>query len=108
MFSLLYVTVNFLLLQTNFLSLFLCLNPKADSIKSSTSLLTSLWLRLLVNLTTTADGQGLLLRLSGSLDLLCDIWSSLTDKSEREKCAVILRNLCFYGPTKTALVTNGN
>jgi hypothetical protein len=89
-----------LIKKTNFLSSFLQVHPKTQTF------LSSLWLKLLVNLTFTTDGQSTLAKLNGSIDLLCNIWTHVKPEYHI-LCVIVLRNLCFYGPIKTTIVTNG-
>ncbi|XP_019849330.1 PREDICTED: uncharacterized protein LOC109580505 isoform X2 [Amphimedon queenslandica] len=96
--------------KTNFLSSFLLINPKVDLAKHSASsspyLLVTEWLHLLVNYTFTNDGMSLVAKLQGSVDLLCDLWAHLKRRRDKLNCVAILRNLCFYGPSKAPLASN--
>ena len=41
------------------------------------------------------------------MDLLCDLWPCLRKRKDRLNCVIVMRNLCFYGPSKAALASNG-
>ena len=40
-----------------------------------------------------------------SIDILLDVYSS--NRDAQHNCLLVLRNLCFYGPSKTLLASNG-
>ena len=37
-----------------------------------------------------------------------ELWQFTNDKGVRSQATLLTRNLCFYGPTKTLLASNGN
>ena len=43
---------------------------------------------------------------AGSLDVLLDVYHN-SDAETQEHSVLVLRNLCFFGPSKTMLASNG-
>ena len=42
-----------------------------------------------------------------ALELIVELWQYSSDKGVRVQATLLTRNLCFYGPTKTLLASNG-
>ncbi|MEQ2203290.1 hypothetical protein XENOCAPTIV_028178, partial [Xenoophorus captivus] len=61
----------------------------------------SLWLRLLVSLSSTGDGQQSILKVSGVLELLADL------APQRKHALLTLHNLCFCPANKSHVMANG-
>ncbi|XP_020501996.2 rotatin isoform X1 [Labrus bergylta] len=96
-----------LLQKNNFLQAFLSVPiPKAGSVKATSvscgsGSLLGLWLRLLVNLSVTEDGQLSILRVTGALELLADL------APQRRHALLTLHNLCFCPANKPHVLANG-
>ncbi|MEQ2275196.1 hypothetical protein XENORESO_000081 [Xenotaenia resolanae] len=60
----------------------------------------SLWLRLLVSLSSTGDGQQSILKVSGVLELLADL------APQRKHALLTLHNLCFCPANKSHVMAN--
>uniref|UniRef100_A0A3Q3FFD4 Rotatin n=1 Tax=Labrus bergylta TaxID=56723 RepID=A0A3Q3FFD4_9LABR len=95
-----------LLQKNNFLQAFLSVPiPKAGSVKATSvscgsGSLLGLWLRLLVNLSVTEDGQLSILRVTGALELLADL------APQRRHALLTLHNLCFCPANKPHVLAN--
>lgn len=90
--------------KTNFLQNFLSLTlPKGGSKRLSS--LTVLWLRLLLNMSYAEDGQQMILRLDGGLDLLTEMSKF---KHRRGPCLplLIFHNICFSPTNKPKILAN--
>ncbi|XP_029955033.1 rotatin isoform X2 [Salarias fasciatus] len=95
-----------LLQRNNFLQAFLSVPvPKAAAAKSSSAAgggsLLSLWLKLLVSLSSAEDGQQSILRVTGALELLAVL------APHRRHALLALHNLCFGPANKSHIVANG-
>lgn len=95
------------LLKSNFLQHFLSLPmPKAggrSSVPTGDPL--SLWLRLLLNVSFGEDGQQMILRLRGALELLVELAQS-KHSSTKPTILLILHNICFCSANKPKVLAN--
>ncbi|XP_063087539.1 rotatin isoform X2 [Cavia porcellus] len=90
--------------KSNFLQNFLSLSlPKGGN--KHLSNLTVLWLKLLLNLSFAEDGQQMILRLDGCLDLLTEI-SKYKHKSSPYIPLLIFHNICFSPANKPKILAN--
>lgn len=95
-----------LLQKHNFLQAFLSVSvPKAGGVKATSSgsgggSLLGLWLKLLVSLSFTEDGQQSVLKVPGALELLADL------APHRHKALLTLHNLCFCPANKPRVIAN--
>ncbi|KAL7373427.1 hypothetical protein ABVT39_006513 [Epinephelus coioides] len=96
-----------LLQKNNFLQAFLSVPiPKAGGVKATSAgcggvgSLLGLWLRLLVSLSSTEDGQQSILRVTGVLELLADL------APHRRHALLTLHNLCFCPANKPHIIAN--
>ncbi|KAM6167804.1 rotatin isoform 2-T2 [Erethizon dorsatum] len=90
--------------KSNFLQNFLSLSlPKGGN--KHLSNLTILWLKLLLNLSFGEDGQQMILRLDGCLDLLTEI-SKYKHKSSPYVPLLIFHNICFSPANKPKILAN--
>ncbi|EPQ04846.1 Rotatin [Myotis brandtii] len=90
--------------KTNFLQNFLSLTlPKGENKRLSN--LTILWLKLLLNISYGEDGQQMILRLDGGLDLLTEMSKF---KHKRSPCLplLIFHNICFSPANKPKILAN--
>ena len=85
----------------NFLSLTL---PKGGN--KHLSNLSLLWLKLLLNMSFEEDGQQVILRLDGCLDLLTEM-SRFKHKSSLCIPLLIFHNICFSPANKPKILANG-
>lgn len=91
--------------QSNFLQNFLSLTlPKGGSKHLGT--LTTLWLKLLLNMSLGEDGQQMILRLDGGLDLLAEM-SRFKHRSGPPLPLLIFHNICFSPASKPKILANG-
>ncbi|XP_054893748.1 rotatin isoform X2 [Poeciliopsis prolifica] len=94
-----------ILQKNNFLQAFLLVpvpkvpGAKASSVSGGGDLL-SLWLRFLVSLSATEDGQQNILKVSGVLELLAEL------APHRPHALLTLHNLCFCPAIKSHVMTN--
>ncbi|CAG5895883.1 unnamed protein product [Menidia menidia] len=90
--------------KNNFLQGFLSVPlPKAAGVKAAPlggGGLLGMWLRLLVSLTSSEDGQQSVLRVNGALEVLADL------AAHRRHALLILHNLCFCPANKSHLITS--
>ncbi|XP_028290675.1 rotatin isoform X2 [Gouania willdenowi] len=96
-----------LLQKNNFLQAFLSVPmPKAAAVKAQSvgggggSL--SAWLKLLLSVSLSEDGQQSILKVTGALELLVDL------APHRRHALLTLHNLCFNTANKSHLIANGN
>lgn len=90
--------------QSNFLQNFLSLTlPKGGSKHLGT--LTTLWLKLLLNMSLGEDGQQMILRLDGGLDLLTEM-SRFKHRSGPPLPLLIFHNICFSPASKPKVLAN--
>lgn len=66
----------------------------------------SLWLRLLLNVSFGDDGQQMILRLRGALELLVELAQS-KHSSTKPTILLILHNICFCSANKPKVLANG-
>uniref|UniRef100_A0A8C5XEA1 Rotatin n=1 Tax=Microcebus murinus TaxID=30608 RepID=A0A8C5XEA1_MICMU len=90
--------------KSNFLQNFLSLTlPKGGN--KHLSNLTVLWLKLLLNISFGEDGQQMILRLDGCLDLLTEM-SKYKHKSSPYIPLLIFHNICFNPANKPKILAN--
>ncbi|XP_069323976.1 rotatin [Eulemur rufifrons] len=90
--------------KSNFLQNFLSLTlPKGGN--KHLSNLTILWLKLLLNISFGEDGQQMILRLDGCLDLLTEM-SKYKHKSSPYIPLLIFHNICFNPANKPKILAN--
>ncbi|XP_045646211.1 rotatin isoform X2 [Ursus americanus] len=90
--------------KSNFLQNFLSLTlPKGGN--KHLSNLTILWLKLLLNISFGEDGQQMILRLDGCLDLLTEM-SKYKHKSSPYIPLLIFHNICFSPANKPKILAN--
>ncbi|XP_026974540.1 rotatin isoform X5 [Sagmatias obliquidens] len=90
--------------KSNFLQNFLSLTlPKGGN--KHLSNLTILWLKLLLNISFGEDGQQMILRLDGCLDLLTEM-SKFKHKSSPYLPLLIFHNICFSPANKPKILAN--
>ncbi|XP_022369468.1 rotatin [Enhydra lutris kenyoni] len=90
--------------KSNFLQNFLSLTlPKGGN--KHLSNLTILWLKLLLNISFGEDGQQMILRLDGCLDLLTEM-SKYKHKSSPSIPLLIFHNICFSPANKPKILAN--
>ncbi|XP_068419530.1 rotatin isoform X1 [Eschrichtius robustus] len=90
--------------KSNFLQNFLSLTlPKGGN--KHLSNLTILWLKLLLNISFGEDGQQMILRLDGCLDLLTEM-SKFKHKSSPYLPLLIFHNICFNPANKPKILAN--
>nr|XP_008259681.2 rotatin isoform X1 [Oryctolagus cuniculus] len=90
--------------KSNFLQNFLSLTlPKGGN--KHLSNLTVLWLKLLLNMSSGEDGQQMILRLDGCLDLLTEM-SQYKHKSSPYIPLLIFHNICFSPANKPKILAN--
>uniref|UniRef100_A0A673ISU8 Rotatin N-terminal domain-containing protein n=1 Tax=Sinocyclocheilus rhinocerous TaxID=307959 RepID=A0A673ISU8_9TELE len=93
------------LLKSNFLQHFLSLPmPKAGGRSGSPPMF--LWLKLLLNMSFGEDGQQMILRLRGALELLVGLAQS-KHSSSKPTILLILHNICFCSANKPKVLANG-
>lgn len=112
--------------QSNFLQNFLTAHLPRPGRRSSLSSASqaALWLRLLLNVSFGEDGQQMLLKLHGSLELLTELAQTQTqnprqnqNQNQRQASAsaakpkptalLILHNICFSSANKPKVLANG-
>uniref|UniRef100_A0A8C6DH88 Rotatin n=1 Tax=Moschus moschiferus TaxID=68415 RepID=A0A8C6DH88_MOSMO len=90
--------------KSNFLQNFLSLTlPKGGN--KHLSSLSVLWLKLLLNMSFEEDGQQVILRLDGCLDLLTEM-SRFKHKSSLSIPLLIFHNICFSPANKPKILAN--
>ncbi|KAK7879371.1 hypothetical protein WMY93_030707 [Mugilogobius chulae] len=91
-----------LLQKHNFLQGFLSLPVPKATVKSSVGSggVLGLWLKLLLSLSVSEDGQQSVLRLTGALNALADL------ASQRHHALLTLHNLCFCPANKPHVIAN--
>ena len=105
--SLLYNLFDF---QNNFLQHFVSLKPLKSSqtkLRSAMRTAAQSWLKLLVNLTWFTDGQQMVMKMPTAVDVLLELCQARHTKHVRDHALLVLRNLCFHGPSKPVLLANG-
>ena len=100
----------FLCLQTNFFQPFASLKPIKSGAhprhKSITRGVTLCWLNVLVSVTFFTDGQQVVVKTPGVVEVLLEL-SMAQNRQLQEKALLVLRNLCFHGASKPVLLVNG-
>ncbi|XP_049637623.1 rotatin [Suncus etruscus] len=90
--------------KSNFLQNFLSLTlPRGGT--RPLSELTMLWLKLLLNISLAEDGQQMLLRLDGCLDVLTEL-SRFQHKSSPDLPLLIFHNMCFSPASRPRILAN--
>ncbi|KAM4704998.1 rotatin [Rhinophrynus dorsalis] len=93
-----------LIQKSNFLQNFLTLSlPKGGS--KSLGVLANLWLKLLLNLSLGIDGQQMIMKLKGSLDLILEM-TQYKLKTNSPVALLILHNVCFNPANKPKILSN--
>ena len=97
-------------LQTNFFQPFASLKPIKSGAhprhKSITRGVTLCWLNVLVSVTFFTDGQQVVVKTPGVVEVLLEL-SMAQNRQLQEKALLVLRNLCFHGASKPVLLVNG-
>ena len=96
--------------QNNFLQHFASLKPLKSSqtkLRSAVRTAAQSWLKLLVNLTWFTDGQQMVMKMPTAVDVLLELCQARHTKHVRDHALLVLRNLCFHGPSKPVLLANG-
>uniref|UniRef100_A0AAY4AKU5 Rotatin N-terminal domain-containing protein n=1 Tax=Denticeps clupeoides TaxID=299321 RepID=A0AAY4AKU5_9TELE len=94
-----------LLHKSNFLQHFLSL-PLPRSGSKSPGPLVSLWLQLLLNMSFDEDGQQMIVKLNGSLELLVAL-AQYRRPSTKPVALLILHNICFSPANKAKVLASG-
>ncbi|XP_030068547.1 rotatin [Microcaecilia unicolor] len=92
--------------KSNFLQNFLSL-PLPKGGNKSPSGLANLWLKLLLNISFGDDGQQMIMKLNGIVDLLIEI-SKCKHKSNSSLALLILHNICFNPVNKPKILAHEN
>ncbi|XP_056377432.1 rotatin [Hyla sarda] len=90
--------------KSNFLQNFLSLSLSKAGNKSL-SVTTNLWLKFLWNLSLGSDGQIMIMKLKGSLDLLLELMK-YKQKAKFPTALIILHNICFNQANKPKILSN--
>ncbi|XP_072907804.1 rotatin [Hemitrygon akajei] len=93
-----------ILQKSNFLHNFVSL-PLPKAAGRQVSNLTMLWLKLLLNLSFGDEGQQMILKMNGSLELLSTI-SQQKCKSNQPTALLVLHNICFHPANKAKVLAN--
>nr|XP_005995543.1 PREDICTED: rotatin [Latimeria chalumnae] len=90
--------------KSNFLQSFLSLPlPKVGS--KSLSALTVFWLKLLLNLSFGDDGQQMIMKLNGSIEVLTEL-AQYKHRNNQQTALLILHNICFNPANKPKVLAN--
>ncbi|KAG7488553.1 hypothetical protein MATL_G00035790 [Megalops atlanticus] len=90
--------------KSNFLQYFLSLPlPKPGS--KSPNLQMSLWLKVLLNMSYCEDGQQIIVKMNGSLELLADM-SQYRRHNSKPAALLILHNICFSSANKPKVLAS--
>eukprot|EP00062_Callorhinchus_milii_P004072 gi/632942735/ref/XP_007886571.1/ PREDICTED: rotatin [Callorhinchus milii] len=95
-----------ILQKSNFLQNFLAVPLPKTTVKGL-STLTTLWLKLLLNISFGDDGQQMILKMNGSLELLTTM-SQYKHKGSQPTALLILHNICFSPANKPKVLANDN
>ncbi|XP_030624643.1 rotatin [Chanos chanos] len=90
--------------KSNFLQHFLSVPVPKPGSRHSGALVT-LWLKLLLNVSFGEDGQQMILKLKGSLELLIDM-AQHKNSSTKSAALIILHNICFSSINKPKVLAN--
>ncbi|XP_051879982.1 rotatin isoform X2 [Pristis pectinata] len=93
-----------ILQKSNFLHNFLSL-PLPKAAGKQVSNLAMLWLKLLLNMSFGDEGQQMILKMNGSLELLTTI-SKHKYKSNQPTALLVLHNICFHPANKPKVLAN--
>ncbi|XP_071502722.1 rotatin-like [Diadema antillarum] len=95
--------------KSGFLSSFTKVAPprssKQTKATSSLNQYAALWLQLFANLTFAMEGQQMVMRIPGSLDLLSD-FAQCPAASLHRPALLVLHNLCYLAVNRTRLLSN--
>nr|XP_055038257.1 rotatin isoform X4 [Misgurnus anguillicaudatus] len=91
--------------KSNFLQHFLSLPMPKSGSRSQTVELLSLWLKLFLNMSFGEDGQQMILRLRGALEMLVELAQS-KHFSSKPTILLILHNICFCSANKPKILAN--
>ncbi|XP_032874819.1 rotatin [Amblyraja radiata] len=94
-----------ILQKSNFLPNFLSL-PLPKAAGKQVSNLAMLWLKLLLNLSFGDEGQQMILKMKGSLELLATM-SQQKCKNNQPTALLVLHNVCFHPANKPKILANG-
>ncbi|XP_073487367.1 rotatin isoform X1 [Aquarana catesbeiana] len=90
--------------KNNFLQHFLCLSwPKGGN--KSLSHLANLWLKFLWNLSLSSDGQLMIMKMKGSLEIILEL-TKYKQKVKFPMVLLILHNICFNPANKPKILSN--
>ncbi|XP_053324177.1 rotatin [Spea bombifrons] len=93
-----------LIQKSNFLQHFLSVSlPKGGA--KALNMLAVHWLKFLWNLSLATDGQQMIMKLKGSLDLLLEL-IKYNNKSDPPIALLILHNICFNTASKPKILSN--
>ncbi|XP_077983359.1 rotatin-like [Glandiceps talaboti] len=94
-----------ILWKSNFLQTFSKVTPPKRGSKGKTFSVSLMWLKLLVNLSFSAEGQQMIMKIQDSLELLLE-YIQCTHQPVQLAALLILRNLCFHGACKPKLLAS--
>ncbi|KAM9308326.1 rotatin [Gastrophryne carolinensis] len=90
--------------KSNFLQHFLCLSlPKGGN--KSPNLLANLWLKFLWSMSLANDGQLMIMKMKGSLDILLEL-TKYKQKVKFPSALLIIHNICFSPANKPKIISN--
>uniref|UniRef100_UPI00398F126B rotatin isoform X1 n=1 Tax=Pristiophorus japonicus TaxID=55135 RepID=UPI00398F126B len=90
--------------KSNFLQNFLVL-PLPKTAGKPLSILAMLWLKLLLNMSFGEEGQQMILKMNGSLELLT-VMSQHKHKNNQPTALLVLHNICFNPANKPKVLAN--
>ncbi|NWS60195.1 RTTN protein, partial [Chunga burmeisteri] len=90
--------------KSNFLQNFLSLSLPKGSHKNPSNVST-LWLKLLLNMSFGEDGQQMIMKINGFLDQIVEM-CKYKHKSSQHLALLILHNVCFSPPNKPKILAN--
>ncbi|RXM97154.1 Rotatin [Acipenser ruthenus] len=91
--------------KSNFLQNFVTLSLSKPGSKTINPLV-NLWLKLLLNMSFGEDGQQMILKIHGSLDLLTEMLQ-YKSRSSKPAALLILHNICFSPANKPKVLAHG-
>ncbi|XP_077861552.1 rotatin-like, partial [Saccoglossus kowalevskii] len=94
-----------ILWKSNFLQLFSKVPPPKKGGKGRKLNVSLMWLKLLVNLSFSAEGQQMIMKIPECLDLLLD-YGQCSYQAVQMAALLILRNLCLHATSKPKLLSN--
>ncbi|XP_069587085.1 rotatin [Ranitomeya imitator] len=92
--------------KSNFLQNFLSLSLSKSNNKSLNAA-ANLWLKFLWNLSLGSDGQVMIMKLKGSVDLLLEL-TKYKQKLKFPSALLVLHNICFNQTNKPKILSNDN